>query len=120
MLGLELCDDGRGDVSLLDPIIKDNIDMLRRNENARYEAFMRSKGWRQLLPEEIGPEGYLMDKLMKKHARLETTYQAQLEKMTGRDFNAKDSLALYNLPCIIKLANELSARGFSVVRRDRS
>ena len=116
MLGLELVEDGAGDVSSLENVLEANMDMLRKNENKRYEAFMRSKGWTQLLPCEV-QNGRMSNKLQKKHARLDTQYTEVLEKMTGRDFSKEDVRSITNLPTVIRLANALYGKNYSVRKR---
>ena len=113
LLGLTLTDDGEGDLSALESRLTEGADRLRRQENQRYEAFMRGKGWTQMTPDEV-LDGRLSDKLRKKHARLELTYTAELEKMTGRDFKAEDLCTVQRLPVIIRLANALYGRAYSV------
>ena len=116
MLGLELVEDGAGDVSALENVLEANMDMLRKNENKRYEAFMRSKGWTQLLPCEV-QNGRMGNKLQKKHARIDPQYTKELEEMTGRDFSKEDVRSITNLPTVIRLANALYGKNYSVRKR---
>ena len=116
MLGLELAEDGEGDVSALENVLEANMDMLRKNENKRYEAFMRSKGWTQLLPCEV-QNGRMGNKLQKKHARIDPQYTKELEEMTGRDFSKEDVRSIMNLPTVIRLANALYGKNYSVRKR---
>ena len=116
MLGLELAEDGEGDVSALENVLEANMDMLRKNENKRYEAFMRSKGWTQLLPCEV-QNGRMGNKLQKKHARIDPQYTKELEEMTGRDFSKEDVRSITNLPTVIRLANALYGKNYSVRKR---
>jgi len=116
MLGLELVEDGAGDVSSLENVLEANMDMLRKNENKRYEAFMRSKGWTQLLPCEV-QNGRMGNKLQKKHARIDPQYTKELEEMTGRDFSKEDVRSITNLPTVIRLANALYGKKYSVRKR---
>ena len=116
MLGLELVEDGAGDVSALEKVLEANMDMLRKNENKRYEAFMRSKGWTQLLPCEV-QNGRMGNKLGKKHARIDPQYTKELEEMTGRDFSKEDVRSIMNLPTIIRIANTLYGKNYSVTKR---
>ena len=116
MLGLELVEDGAGDVSALEKVLEANMDMLRKNENKRYEAFMRSKGWTQLLPCEV-QNGRMGNKLQKKHARIDPQYTKELEEMTGRDFSKEDVRSITNLPTVIRLANALYGKNYSVRKR---
>ena len=116
MLGLELVEDGEGDVSALENVLEANMDMLRKNENKRYEAFMRSKGWTQLLPCEV-QNGRMGNKLGKKHARIDPQYTKELEEMTGRDFSKEDVRSIMNLPTVIRIANTLYGKNYSVTKR---
>ena len=116
MLGLELFEDGAGDVSTLENVLEANIDMLRKNENKRYEAFMRSKGWTQLMPSEVR-DGRMGNKLQKKHARIDPQYTKELEEMTGRDFSKEDVRSIMNLPTVIRIANALYGKNYSVRKR---
>ena len=116
MLGLELVEDGSGDVSALENVLEANMDMLRKNENKRYEAFMRSKGWTQLQPCEV-QNGRMGNKLQKKHARIDPQYTKELEEMTGRDFSKEDVRSITNLPTVIRLANALYGKNYSVRKR---
>ena len=116
MLGLELVEDGAGDVSALENVLEANMDMLRKNENKRYEAFMRSKGWTQLMPSEVR-DGRMGNKLQKKHARIDPQYTKELEEMTGRDFSKEDVRSITNLPTVISLANALYGKNYSVRKR---
>ena len=117
MLGLELVEDGAGDVSALENVLEANMDMLRKNENKRYEAFMRSKGWTQLLPREV-QNGRMGNKLGKKHARIDPQYTKELEEMTGRDFSKEDVRSIMNLPTVIRLANALYGKNYSVRKKE--
>lgn len=116
LMGLELCDDGRGDLSLLEERLPAYTDVLRRHENRRYEAFMRGNGWTDLPPEEIRG-GLLGDKLSKRHARLDDTHVRELEALTGRDFRKEDERAVCRFPVVLRLANQLYGRSFSVRER---
>ena len=118
LLGLELVEDGKGDVSALEDVLEANADRLRKQENRRYEAFMRSKGWTQMTPDEV-KDGRMSNKLQKKHARLDTRYTEELENMTGRDFSKEDVRSIMNLPTIIQLANALYGKSYSVRRKER-
>jgi len=91
-------------------------DKLRKHENKRYEAFMRGKGWTQMMPDEV-VDGRMSNKLQKKHARLDTQYTEVLEKMTGRDFAKEDVRSIMNLPTIIRLANDLYGKKYSVRKK---
>ena len=116
LLGLELVEDGKGDVSALENALETCADNLRKHENKRYEAFMRGKGWTQMMPDEV-VDGRMSNKLQKKHARLDTQYTEVLEKMTGRDFAKEDIRSIMNLPTIIRLANDLYGKKYSVRKK---
>jgi len=88
-------------------------DALRRQENRRFEAFMRSKGWTQMLPGEVD-NVLLRDKLRKRHARLTLQYTDVLEEMTGRNFAEEDLRSINALPATIRLANALYGKQYSV------
>ena len=118
LLGLELTEDGRGDVTALEGALEENAEKLRRHENLRYEAFMRSSGWSEMMPDEI-VDGRMSNKLQKKHARIDPRYTAQLEKMTGRDFAWEDLRSVRNLPDVIRLANALSGKKYSVRKKEK-
>ena len=113
LLGLELVDDGNGDVSVLEDLLYANIDRLHKHENRRYEAFMRSNGWTQLMPSEV-QKARMGNKLGKKHARIDPQYTKELEEMTGRDFSKEDVRSIMNLPTVIRIANALYGRNYSV------
>ena len=113
LLGLAFVEDGEGDTSALEDAIEEKLDLLRKHENRRYEAFMRGRGWTQMMPSEVS-DGRLSDKLMKKHARLDGRYTATLEQLTGRNFKEEDARVIRNLPVAIRLANALYGRAYSV------
>ena len=119
LLGLELVDDGDGDVSALESVLEANIDKLHKNENKRYEAFMRSKGWTQLMPSAV-QNGRMGNKLQKKHARIDPQYTDELERMTGRDFSKEDVRSIMNLPTVIRIANALYGKNYSVREKRRN
>jgi hypothetical protein len=79
MLGLELVEDGAGDVSALENVLEANMDMLRKNENKRHEAFMRSKGWTPLLPCEV-QNGRMGNKLKRSTQELTRSTQRSLKR----------------------------------------
>ena len=116
LLGLELVEDGEGDVSELEQALDSNIDRLRKNENKRYESFMRGKGWTQMMPSEV-KNGRMGNKLQKKHARIDPQYTKELEEMTERDFSKEDIRSIMNLPTIIRLANDLYGKKYSVRKK---
>ena len=110
-------DDGAGEVSDLENILEANIDRLHKNENKRYEAFMRSKGWTQLMPSEV-QNARMGNKLQKKHARIDPQYTKELEEMTGRDFSKEDVRSIRNLPTVIRIANALYGKNYSVRKKE--
>ena len=116
LLDLELVEDGKGDVSALESALEICADNLRKHENKRYEAFMRGRGWAQMMTDEV-VDGRMSNKLQKKHARLDTQYTEVLEKMTGRDFAKEDIRSIMNLPTIIRLANDLYGKKYSVRKK---
>lgn len=116
LMGLMLCDDGMGDLTLLDGKISENIKLLHEHEDKRHEAFMRGNGWMDLPVSEV-KGGIIGDKLKKRNARLDNTHIEKLSKLTGRNFAKEDEDSIYNLTVIIKLANALYGKNYSV--RDR-
>lgn len=113
LMGLELVDDGMGDLSLLEARLPQNLKLLREHENKRHEAFMRGGGWTDMPLSEVN-DGLISDKLGKRNARLDNTHIKELSQMTGRDFDKEDESALLKLPVIIKLANTLYGKNYSV------
>lgn len=113
LMGLELVADGQGDLSALEESLPRYEDALRRQENRRFEAFMRGKGWTQMPPEEVD-NVLLRDKLRKRHARLTLRHTEVLEQMTGRDFAQEDLRSIRGLPTTIRLANALYGETYSV------
>ena len=113
MMGMELVDDNMGDLTYLDENLERFHDMLRLNENRRFESFMRGHGWTQMLPSEV-TDRTMGDKLRKRNARVENTYMKELSELTGRDLEAEDRASVMNLPIILRLANELYGRKYSV------
>lgn len=113
LMGLELVDDGQGNLSALEERLPQYEDVLRKQENRRFEAFMRGKGWTQMLPGEVD-NVLLRDKLRKRHARLTLQYTEVLEEMTGRNFAEEDLRSIRGLPATIRLANSLYGKAYSV------
>ena len=74
---------------------------------------MRGHGWTQMLPSEV-TDRTMGDKLRKRNARVENTYMKELSELTGRDLEAEDRASVMNLPIILRLANELYGRKYSV------
>ena len=80
---------------------------------------MRGMGWRDMPPEDV--KGTILgDKLTRRNARLDNSNLEALEKKTGRDYIKEDKHALYNLPIIIRLANSLFGKAYSVRERKTS
>ena len=113
LLGLKLVDDGKGDLTLLESRLREKMSLLREHENKRYEAYMRGSGWMDLPIEEV-KGGYMGDKLKKRNARLDNTYIKELTEITGRNLDQEDEQALLKLPSIIRMANELYGKQYSV------
>ena len=65
------------------------------------------------MPSEVR-NGRMGNKLGKKHARIDTQYTKELEEMTGRDFSKEDVRSIMNLPTVIRIANALYGRNYSV------
>lgn len=116
LMGLDLVEDGQGDLSALEERLPRYADTLRRQENRRFEAFMRGKGWTQMLPGEVD-NVLLRDKLRKRHARLTLQYTGVLEQMTGRNFAEEDLRSIRSLPTTIRLANALYGKNYSVRKK---
>lgn len=116
VLGLEFVDDGLGDVSIFETKLNENINDLRLIENRRYEALMRNNGWQLMKIEEIKNNKYI-DKLAKKHARLVNDNALYLETLLNRNFNQEDEKTITTLPNVIKLANELYGKNYSIRKR---
>ena len=113
LMGLELVEDGESDLSVLEERLPRYEDALRKQENRRFEAFMRANGWTQMLPGEVD-NILLRDKLRKRHARLTLEYSQILEEMTGRNFAEEDLRSIRGLPATIRLANKLYGKAYSV------
>lgn len=108
LLGLELVDDNKGDLSVLENALSENAELLRKHESQRYEAFLRSKGWDQMTPEEM-KQGKRSDMLMKKHACLSASDGET-------DWSQEGPSYISDLPTIIRFANALFGRSYSVRR----
>ena len=117
LLGLEFVEDGENDFSALEEALEAGTDKLRTHENRRFEAFMRSKGWTQLMPNKV-KDGRMGNKLQKKHARIDPKYTKELEEMTGRDFSKEDVRSIMNLPTVIRIANALYGKNYSVRKKE--
>ena len=119
LMGLQLCDDGEGNIDVLAGKIDENINLLRNHENMRYEAFMRSHGWTDMPIEEVRKTKITQDKLKKRNARIVNTHVEELTDIMGRNYLQEDENALRKLPIIIKLANELYGKSYSVIIKDK-
>ena len=113
LMGLELVDDGGGDLSVMEETLPAFEDLLLRQEALRFEAFMRASGWTDL-PLDCVHDGIYQDKLKKCHARLSAESTKKLSDITGRNFDAEDRQNLYRIPQILRLAGELSGKKLSV------
>ena len=114
LMGLELCDDGEGDITLLKSRLPQSIKLLREHEDKRHEAFMRANGWTDMSLSDVEKAGMISDKLKKLNARIDDSQTKELAKLTGRDFDREDEESLMKLPTIIELANALYGRNYSV------
>ena len=70
----------------------------------------------KMMPSEVR-DGRMGNKLQKKHARIDPQYTKELEEMTGRDFSKEDVRSITNLPTVIRLANALYGKNYSVRKR---
>ena len=113
LMELELVDDGRCDLSVMEETLPAFEDLLLRQETLRFEAFMRASGWTDL-PLDCVHDGIYQDKLKKCHARLSAESTEKLSDITGRNFDAEDRQNLYHIPQILRLAGELSGKKLSV------
>ena len=112
LMGLELIDDGEGDLTLLESRLKQSMPCLRAHEAKRHEAYMRGSGWTDMPAEEV--EGTQVgDKLGKRNARLDNTQIEALVKKTGRNFEQEDDQVIASLPTVIRLANALYGKRYS-------
>ncbi len=84
----------------------ENIAMLAGQENMRFEAYMRSNGWREMPLDKIKNGGYI-NKLTKEHARIDNTHAALLSELYGKDILQLDKEAVLQLPLILKLAVQI-------------
>ncbi len=116
LMGLCFSPDGEADLSLLADAVANHLPDLRLHENRRFEAFMRGKGWEEM-PLSAIKDGRISDKLSKKHARLTTEQDASLGALLCRDFAREDIENLQRLPDMIRLANALYGKGYSVKAR---
>ncbi len=113
LMGLQLTDDGVGDVGILEEELPRYERLLVSHESARWRCYMRIHGWRELPMEEVKGSVY-QDKMRKLHARLNEDGDRHLSELVGRDFEREDAENLYRLPSIIRLANSLAERPYSV------
>lgn len=113
LMGLQFKDDGRGETVALENAIPVHESKLLRQEQQRWICYMKTIGWQPMPLEEVEGSSY-QDKLRKRHARLDEKRQEQLGTLVGRDFEKENLEDLYRLPVIIRLANELHHRPYSV------
>lgn len=113
LLGLKLCDDGKGDLSLLEERLPKKIKLLREHEDGRHESFMRANGWTDMPASDV-EGGMISNKLKKLNARLNNDQIEELTKKTGRNFEQEDEKSLCNLPVIMAIANKLYGKSYSV------
>ena len=66
-----------------------------------------------MMPSEV-KNGRMGNKLQKKHARIDPQYTKELEEMTERDFSKEDVRSIMNLPTVIRIANALYGKHYSV------
>ena len=114
LMGLQLIDDGKGDISALEEALPKFEDKLVLQESARWICYMRTQGWQALPLTEVRGNVY-QDKMRKLHARLNCDSTKELSALVGRDFAKEDTENLYRLPAIIRLANSLTTTPCSVV-----
>ena len=114
LMGLQLIDDGKGDISALEEALPKFEDKLVLQESARWICYMRTQGWQALPLNEVRGNVY-QDKMRKLHARLNSDSIKELSALVGRDFAKEDAENLYRLPAIIRLANSLTTTPCSVV-----
>lgn len=115
-MGLELVDDGRCDLSVMEETLPAFEDLLLRQETLRFEAFMRASGWTDL-PLDCVHDGIYQDKLKKRHARLSAENTKKLSDITGRNFDVEDRQNLYRIPQILRLAGNCPERNFRYGKR---
>ncbi len=113
LMGLELADDGERDLSALEAALPQYEKLLVDQENARWNCYMRTHGWQPMPLEQVQGNVY-QDKMRRLHARLDSQNVQKLGAMVGRDFEKEDVDNLYRLPAMLRLANSLSGRNYSV------
>ncbi len=114
LMGLQFCEDGNGEITVLDTAIPKYEKQLLSQEEQRWGCYMRSIGWQTMPIDEVCNNSY-QDKLRKRHARLDVKKQRQLGEIVGRDFAKENREDLYRLPTIIRLANSLTKTPCSIV-----
>ncbi len=115
LMGLSLADDGMGDITALEEELPRFEKTLIWQEEKRWTCYMRANGWQ---PMDIGEMqgGLYQDKLRKRHVRLKKENEAELSRLVGRNFAEENRRDIYRIPTIIRLANSLNGRPYSVVR----
>ena len=74
---------------------------------------MRGNGWTDIPVEEL-EEGLTGDKLKKRNARIDNSRIKELSEKLKRNFEEEDENSLLSLPVIIRLANTLYGKSYSV------
>ena len=113
LMGLQLVDDGKGDIAILEETLPKFEEALVEQESARWCCYMRTQGWQPLPLDEVSGNVY-QDKMRKLHARLNPDSTKKLSDILGRDFAKEDIENLYRLPAIIRLANSLTNKPYSI------
>lgn len=115
IMGLAFVDDGKGDLSALEEALPEWEDVLVAQENERWCCYMRTQGWRELPVAEVR-DGVYQDKVRKLHARLAPENVDRLSEAVGRDFRKEDRDNVYRLTSVIRLANSMTDRPYSVAK----
>ncbi len=113
LMGLQFVDDGKGDITVLEETLPKFEEILVEQESARWSCYMRTQGWQPLALDEVKGNVY-QDKMRKLHARLNPDSTKTLSDIVGRDFASEDVENLYRLPAIIRLANKLHKKPYSI------
>ncbi len=113
LMGLQLVDDGEGDLSLLNQRLPTHAHRLTRQEADRWHCYMMTKGWQPMEMAQVQGKNY-QDKLRKRHARLLRENEGPLAELTGRDYVQEDLSSINRLPEVLRMANILSDKAWSV------
>ncbi len=114
LMGLQLEKDGKGQIGALEEALPQFEKQLLAQEQQRWICYMHSIGWQSMPIEEVQGNSY-QDKLRKRHGRLDVENQERLGNLVGRDFAKENREDLYRLPAIIRLANSLTDKPYSIV-----